>query len=173
MAQEELEAEEAEARALLAIAQACLVGDDMVADIIAGLGAFKTMFDIAKSMKDVNDTVKINAAVADLWEQIITAQARYTAAIEQVDELKAQLTRFETWETEKQRYELVELHMGSLAYSVKELMRGNEPAHYICPNCYQQNKKSILQGFHHYLGRVVLTCPACSLEITQSYKKTE
>jgi hypothetical protein len=50
----------------------------MVGEVIAGLGAFKTMFDIAKSLKDMNDTVNRNAAVAELWEQIISAQARYT-----------------------------------------------------------------------------------------------
>lgn len=141
----------------------------MVGELIAGLGAFKTMFDIAKSMKDMNDTVRINAAVADLWEQIITAQARYTAAIEQVGELKEQLSRFETWEAEKQRYELVQLYAGSLAFSVKEAMRHNEPPHYICPSCYQQNKKSIMQGFNHAFGRRALTCPVCKLDITHSY----
>ncbi len=41
----------------------------MVSEAIAGLGAFTQMFSIAKSLKDTNDTVVRNAAVAELWEQ--------------------------------------------------------------------------------------------------------
>lgn len=41
----------------------------MVAEVFAGISAFKTMFDIAKAMKDMDDAVKRNAAVFDLGEQ--------------------------------------------------------------------------------------------------------
>ena len=34
----------------------------MVGEVITGLSAFKTMFDIAKAMKDMDDAVKRNAA---------------------------------------------------------------------------------------------------------------
>lgn len=78
----------------------------MVGEVLTGLAAFKSMFDIAKAMKDMDDAVKRNAAVYDLWEKITAVQEQYTAAIEQVDTLKAELARFETWETEKEKYEL-------------------------------------------------------------------
>ncbi len=47
----------------------------MVSEIFAGLGAFKTMFDIAKGLKDINDAAARNAAVVELQEKILAAQA--------------------------------------------------------------------------------------------------
>ncbi len=116
----------------------------MVAEVIAGLGAFKTMFDIAKAMKDMDDAVKRNAAVFDLGEQIISAQARYTAALEEVRELKEKLSKLEAWEADKQRYKLTDVGRGVLAYALKEGMENGEPAHQLCASCYQAANKSML-----------------------------
>ena len=119
----------------------------MVAEVFAGLSAFKTMFDLAKALKDTDDAVKRNSAVTDLWEQIFTAQARYTAAIDRVAELEEKLARFETWDTESKRYELKQLISGvpTFAYALKADAQPSEPFHCICANCYQRRLKSILQ----------------------------
>lgn len=117
----------------------------MVGELFAGISAFNSMFSIAKSIRDIDDTVKRNAAVADLWEQIIAAQTRYTAAIERVRELEEELRRFETWEAEKQRYKLIELRKGLFAYSLKEGMEGGEQPHHLCASCYQNGFKSLLK----------------------------
>jgi hypothetical protein len=137
----------------------------VVGDVIAGLSSFKAMFDIAKSMKDLDDAVKRNSAVSDLWEQIITAQARYTAALEQVGELKEELTRFETWETEKHRYELKQLYRGPFAYILREGQENGEDPHAICTNCYQRGFKSVLQMSGHVtVHDRTWHCPACKME---------
>jgi hypothetical protein len=78
----------------------------MVAEVLAGLGAFKTMFDMAKALKDINDAAIRNGAVIELQEQILGAQVAQAALLERVGHLEAEITRFETWETEKQRYTL-------------------------------------------------------------------
>ena len=111
----------------------------MVAEIFGGLSAFKTMFDLAKAIKDMDDTIKRNAAVADLWEQIFTAQARYTAAVDRVTELEEKLASFETWDAEKQRYELKQLVPTgpTFAYALKPDAQSGEPFHCICATCYQ------------------------------------
>lgn len=143
----------------------------MASEIIMGLSAFKTMFDIAKSMKDMDDTVKRNAAVADLWEQIISAQTRYTAAVEQVDELKAQLTRFETWESEKTRYELKQLYRGPFAYILKDGQENNEDPHALCTNCYQQRFKSPLQSSGHIIVHDhYWHCPNCKMKAVSQWR---
>jgi hypothetical protein len=119
--------------------------DAMVSEVIAGLGAFKTLFDIAKSINDLDDTVKRNAAVANLWEQIIAAQQRYTAALEQVDTLKEELARFETWDAEKEKCELKAVNPGAFAYVPKPNAKPAEPNHWLCTSCFGNRKKSILQ----------------------------
>lgn len=138
----------------------------MVAEVITGLGAFKTMLDIAKSMKNMDDAVKRNTAVFDLGEQIIATQARYTAAVEQIRELKEKLAQFETWEREKQRYELTEVATGVFSLLLKPSMRSGQPPHCICAQCYEDRRKSILQITRNIYGSVTLTCPRCKSEIT-------
>lgn len=137
----------------------------MAAELLAGLSAFKTMFDIAKSMKDMSDAVNRNAAVADLWEQIIAAQTRYTAAIEQVNELETKLGTFEKWEADKKRYQMKDFGGGTIAYELKQSEAGDEPMHRICPNCYQEGHKSILQntGITTYKQQLSV-CHRCKTE---------
>jgi hypothetical protein len=138
----------------------------MVSEVITGLAAFKTMFDIAKSMKDMDDKVRRNAAVFELGEQIIATQARYTAAVEQIDELKKELARFETWEGQKQRYEMKQLYRGPFAYILKEGHEGGEDAHALCTNCYERRFKSVLQMSGH--GNVhdrTWDCPSCRMSV--------
>ena len=136
----------------------------MVGEAIAGLSAVKTAFDIAKGLKDIDDASRRNAAVIELQEKILTAQSAQAALIERVGYLEKEVARFETWETEKQRYELKDVGMGSLAYSVKDAMRGSEPPHQICAACYEHRKKSILQPGDE-AWHSVLKCPECKTTI--------
>ena len=137
----------------------------MVAEVFAGIGAFKTMFDIAKAMKNMDDAVKRNAAVADLWEQIIAAQTRYTAAVEQIRDLEEKLAKVEAWEGEKHRYELREVSTGVFAYTPKDGMAQGEPFHMLCAKCYEHREKSILQATQELRkARRVHRCPRCKSE---------
>jgi len=141
----------------------------MVAEVFAGLSAFKTMFDLAKALKDTDDAVKRNSAVADLWEQIFTAQSRYTAAVDRVTELEEKLASFETWNTEKDRYELKQLIRGAptFAYALKTAAQPHETFHCICATCYQRRLKSILQFARSvpYTEQRILACPVCDTEV--------
>jgi hypothetical protein len=117
----------------------------MVAEIFGGISAFKTMFDIAKSMKDMNDASIRNGAVIDLQEQILSAQAFQSELAEQVRSLKTEIANFETWETEKNKYELKAIAPTAFAYVYKSGPQFTEPPHWLCANCYQNRKKSFLQ----------------------------
>ncbi|HMG78023.1 MAG TPA: hypothetical protein VK591_05025 [Xanthobacteraceae bacterium] len=139
----------------------------MVGEVFAGLSAFKTMFDIAKSLKDMDDTVKRNAAVADLGEQIIAAQTRYATAVEQIRELEEKLRGLETWKREKERYELKALRVDVFAFMLKPNERGSEPPHWLCANCYEDGKKSIFQWTPETaVARRVYRCPGCDTTIS-------
>ena len=88
-----------------------------------------------------------NDAVVALQEQIVAAQESYAALLENVRMLEAEARRLEIWESEKERYELknVTEHSKILAYTLKGSEQGAEPPHWICPDCYSQAKKSLLQ----------------------------
>ena len=144
----------------------------MVAEVFGGLSAFNSMFSIAKSIKDMNDAAVRNAAVADLWEQIFTAQTRYSSAVERVNELEAKLASFETWEAEKQRYQMKDFGGGTIAFELKPEEARGEPAHRICPNCYEKRHRSILQPHGRNSHKQELfRCGSCSAEYAFGHRQ--
>jgi Mg2+ and Co2+ transporter CorA len=68
----------------------------MVAEVFAGLSAFKTMFDMAKGLKDINDAAIRNGAVIELQEKILAARESQSAALERIGELEKKVASFET-----------------------------------------------------------------------------
>lgn len=117
----------------------------MVGEIFGSISAFKAMFDIAKGLKDISDAAIRNTAVVELQEKILAAREAQTTALERIRELETQLATFETWETEKQRYKLKNLEVGSFVYALKRSMSGGETPHYICQRCYSERRKMVLQ----------------------------
>jgi hypothetical protein len=136
-----------------------------MAELLTGLGIFKTLFDTAKGLKDINDAAVRNAAIVELQEKIFAAQNQQAALIERVGELEEEMARMKAWEAEKERYELVELSPGVLARAVKESMRGAEPPHYICADCYEDGKKRHLQSNGPSDGIERLRCHGCKTEL--------
>jgi hypothetical protein len=144
--------------------------------IAAAVASLKTATDIAKTISELKVGAEVQGKVIDLQREIMAAQSSALAAqsdqftlLHQIRELEQRIREIEGWEREKHRYVLVKLYQGSLAYIVKEESRGSEPRHYICAACYQEGKKSILQGFTSGYGEHVLTCPRCNTKVTHSY----
>ncbi len=143
----------------------------MVAEVFAGISAFKSMLDIAKSIKDMNDIATRQGAVIELREQILSAQAAQAQLVETVGELKKRVAELEAWDVDKQRYELKSVAPGSFAYALKKEAQGSKPAHQICAACYGRNKKFILQimptsaASLHLRIPMKYQCPECKSEI--------
>jgi hypothetical protein len=139
----------------------------MAGEILAGLGAFKTMFDLAKGLKNLNDSAARNSVAIELQEKILTAREQQAALAERVSELEKEVAAFETWETDKQRYELKPVGENDvLVYTLKEGVEPPESPHHICANCYADGKKSVLQPEERDTGRAhLLVCHRCKSEI--------
>ena len=138
----------------------------MVAEVLAGFQAFKSMLDIIKSMKDMNDAVKRNSAIYDLGEQVISAQTRYVEAVEEIRALEKKLAEFEAWDREKQRYDLKNVGWGAFAYMLKPAERGKVPPHWVCTNCFDDRRVAVTIQLIFVKGRgQVWTCPSCKSTI--------
>lgn len=137
----------------------------VASEVAAGIGAFKAMLDIAKTMKDLNDAALRNAAVIELQGQILTAQMEQSSLIQKVGELEAKVRGFETWEAEKQRYKLDKLPPGVLVRTLKPEAADGEPAHHICENCYQNGRKSPLHQSPTNSGIYHLKCNGCGSDL--------
>jgi hypothetical protein len=131
-------------------------------EVLAGLSALKTAFDIAKGLKDIDDATKRSAAVIELQEKILSAQQEQFALTEQLRGLQNKMATLDTWEAEKNRYELTDFGGETLAYALKQSMANGEPPHRLCSACYQNRKKGILQptGISAYKQEMV-KCSEC------------
>jgi hypothetical protein len=142
----------------------------MVAEVFASLSVFKTAFDLAKGLKDIDDAARRNAAVIELQEKILAAREAQSTLLERISELEKEVANFKTWNAEKVRYELKQMASvgATFSYAVKAEAQGAEPFHCICAACYQNSKKSILQ-FKHYVmpgsTEHILACPVCQAEV--------
>src|SRR5262249_12703952 len=141
----------------------------MVAEVFASLGAFKTMYDMAKALKDINDATIRNGAVIELQEKILAAREAQTTLLERVSELEKEVAKLKAWDTDKQRYELRNIGHGVFAFALKKGMENGEPFHVLCANCYQNGQKSYLQSTEMVrLARRVYKCHRCKSEVTLS-----
>ena len=142
--------------------------------------ALKAAMDITKAMKELRDWELLSTKIWELNGVIMDAQTRVfavneerSALIETVAKLEKQITQFKNWETQKKRYSLTEAAPGVFAYINKEDAKKPEPPHYICTNCYEDCKKSILH-LSNLPGsrRMMLSCNGCNakLVIEHSYK---
>jgi hypothetical protein len=159
-----------------------MIGGIMITDIAdfgAMLTSLKALADIAKFMIDARDASVIRAKAAEWQREVIatqsgtlTAQAAQFALLKRVDELEKEMADLKAWDVEKQKYELKNVRKpnvfggAAFAYALKEETSLGEPAHFICPDCYEERRKSILQHvFHHYGRTDTLSCNRCHLEI--------
>lgn len=134
-------------------------------DPITGLGAVKAAFDLAKSLKNINDATVRNGAVIELQEKILSAQETQTALVQRVSELEAKVAEFEAWEAQKKRYALKDFGGDTFAYELKATEANGEPFHSACPNCYQNRHISILQGRgEDAFKREMFVCHKCKAD---------
>jgi Zn finger protein HypA/HybF involved in hydrogenase expression len=142
----------------------------MVAEVFAGISAFKGMLDIARSFKNTNDAAARQGIAIELREQILTAQETQAGLIEKIHALETEITRFDKWDAEKQRYELKAISQGTLAYVLKASDQHAEPPHWLCANCYQNRIKAFLQ-YQAVLEprKHTYACPACRTQIKVHY----
>lgn len=136
----------------------------MVDGIMAGASAFSGLIGLARGLKDINDGVVRNEAIFELTSKMLDAQQEYAALLARVGELEKKLAQFENWEATKQRYELKRHGDKKIpAYALKEGVEPAELAHSICPDCYENRKRSILQEETRYSSgtRTSLFCNAC------------
>ena len=139
----------------------------MVSELVTGIGLFKSMLDIAKGLKDINGAAIRNTAIIELQETIFTAREQHAALTERVSELKKEVTHLKAWDAEKEKYELIEVSTGAFTYMLKPDARGSEPPHWLCTTCYQDHKKSIIQGMGKKPGNrdeKIYRCPSCKAE---------
>jgi hypothetical protein len=108
--------------------------------------------------------IRFLAKLMEVNQYAFAEQEERGALLREISALEEKLASFEAWSTEQGRYELKDVGAGSLAYVIKESVRGAEPVHQLCARCFQHREKSILQP-RQTQTEDRLFCPECKTEI--------
>lgn len=117
-------------------------------EVGALVSTIKATVELAKNAKDVNDQARLNAAVSDIMEKLLTMQSdlfdkqqENNALQDEVRKLKEQIESDKRFEC----YHLQKTALGGFILTLQDayVSEGN-PKHSICPSCRESGRLSIL-----------------------------
>lgn len=139
--------------------------------IIPGLA--KAGADIAAASDETKrnaQLIEFQRVIIQLQSSIAFIQVQNSSLLREKDDLEKQIKNFENWDGEKQRYSLVTIYSGAVAYALKESMSKGEAPHWLCTNCFDGGKKTILNTIDGARGFSMLVCPVCKAQLQSPYR---
>lgn len=144
--------------------------------LIAGaLSGITSSLGLARTALAVNDFVVANTAITDTLQKLIDLQTQIIASNGAFMELQKQhaaltqlVRKLEEESSDRARYSLFELSPGVFVYRANVAPqtagssdpRDPEPVHYLCPRCFDQKVKSVLQTYRK-VGVLSIDCVSC------------
>jgi hypothetical protein len=149
-----------------------------IAEVSAIITGIKATMEIAKGLKSSYDARTITQAQSDILEQLLTIrmdtltlQEKHLTLINEKEELAKKLVQFEQWEKTVSEYELKKIVLGTLVYSYKKSQQSEIPPHWLCPNCWNEHKKSIFQAEYDTGEEAKYFCPECKFSFRFYHKQ--
>jgi hypothetical protein len=142
--------------------------DNIMSPLNAAGDTLQKLIETRDLIKFGDDLRKLLAEVLAAQRGALTAQANEAMLLERIRELEKEISRFETWEREKARYERRNVGYGAFAYVLKKSERGTEAPHWACTNCYEHGKIVTLQygrPKRQEKGLDRWFCPSCDNQI--------
>lgn len=151
----------------------------MIAEFTAAMSAIKETASLAKVISDAKTEAEVNAAVSDMVSKLTSVQRECMSLIElarsyqeETVSLKAKIADFEDFKTQTEGYVLNQLDSGSFVYSKEQIVGGAKITVHLCPNCFTNQKISILQPTNtswaeRYTHSV---CPSCKTDLKMNRK---
>lgn len=145
----------------------------MYAEITSALAGIKTISDLASLVLKLKvdsavteKAIESQSAIISLQSAILTVQTHNQELLEENKGLKQKLIDAENWDAEAQKYALTKVGQSNcVAYALKPEYSDASEDHWLCPSCYQDKRKSILQRTGTRNGRTLCTCARCPAEI--------
>ena len=109
--------------------------------------AAKTLLSLRKSEPIKSELSEIVAVVGMATMAAATAQTDYLAAGRRIRELEEENLRMKAWDAEAEQYQLQEVDIGAFALVYQPAVDNPQPVHWLCTNCAEAKRKSILQSF--------------------------
>ena len=155
--------------------------NDIITSFNGTVAAVKTIGELVKAVTNAEKRIELNNAVLELQDKIMqhrtahldTLERCYTL-VEEKNSLYAKLLESEKALAELKkrnadfdRYRLIPVADGTLLHTLKESAANGEPPHWLCPHCFAEGKKGILQTEALFISgpeQTLLKCPACGIE---------
>ncbi len=141
----------------------------------ATVTSLKLAADLLKSALQLKPTPEITLNLSEANDLILSAQnsaleskSAQLAMADTIRELEKEIIRIKAWNDQKPRYKLVAIVSGAACYALKVEYRGTEPPHWICTNCFEEGRKSILNPRRNRDQEYSYVCPKCGSEIHSS-----
>jgi DNA-directed RNA polymerase subunit RPC12/RpoP len=125
----------------------------VISEISAALSSIKVAGDIAKGISALKSESEINQAIIDIQRALLDAQTSALEDKQKIDELLAKIQDLQTslkqkenWADVQKRYVLTKSEVGTFTYDLRTEFTNDEIFHRLCVACFENGKKSILQG---------------------------
>jgi len=142
-------------------------------DPTALISSIKTAIDITKIIGDTvkdnflkSKTRELTQSIIDAQSHILTMQAEHQKMLQSNHEIAQKLIELESWEKEKAKYKLIEISKRVVVYAFDSSQDPTIPSHYICKNCYNDKKASILDPVYIHNEGSRYSCPRCKTEFS-------
>jgi hypothetical protein len=115
----------------------------------------------------VEKAAELNSHILSLQQDSLTLLAQNQTLLREKAELERKIVDIENWREEAAKYEMLKVAPGFIVYAPKVEIQSAEPFHWICPNCYSNKHKSLIEReglAHQALARY--KCFSCSLKVT-------
>ncbi|HDZ8375830.1 TPA: hypothetical protein RUU14_001538 [Escherichia coli] len=120
-----------------------------------------------------SEQAKVAQASFETEQQNIALQQKIANLEEQIINLQKENTRLTEWNQDKHNYQEMMVAEGAFVYvkktSHESCITSTEPEYWLCPVCYEQCRKSILQNAGIYGTERIYKCysPGCSFEVRE------
>jgi hypothetical protein len=143
-----------------------------IAEISAAVTSLNATMQIAKAMVGLRDAETFRAKSIEMQQTIldalgngIAAREAYATQLDRIRALEAEVAALKAWDAEKQNYELKKAGDAAVAYMLKPEVRGTQPPHWLCPNCFAGGEKSFLNPVGAQAGRGwTFKCSNCNAQ---------
>lgn len=135
------------------------------------LSAGGALRNVVSSARDIHETVvdyQTKEKTANLLSMLLDAQQQQLSlndvlltAKDRIIELEKEKERYEKWESEKLNYMMAKTDAGSIVYKFNSPDSCHGETHYLCANCYDSGKKSVLQPIGSANPYFQSYCPQC------------
>lgn len=131
----------------------------------SAVDSLNAVYKTVQALAGFKERAQLIELITSAQGKLLEVQALHESVARRVGELETEVVRLTRWNDDKRRYRLHELAPGALVYRLDPAYQETEPTHDLCPHCYQDAIKSILQAAGHAGAERLLVCHRCKASV--------